>query len=91
MFPDFERLPATDFGFITDMNQRLKPAVHLLLALSCLTSTVSGQPSGRKSFGDLPKVGERLPAITIVDADGNDFHLRSLKDNYTVLVFGCLT
>lgn len=38
-----------------------------------------------------PNVGELLPDIALVDADGEEFHLRSLKENYSVLVFGCLT
>lgn len=38
-----------------------------------------------------PKVGDELPDVTVYDADGKEFKLRSLKGRYTVLVFGCLT
>lgn len=38
-----------------------------------------------------PKVGELAPDITVYDADGKEFRLRSIKGHYTVLVFGCLT
>ena len=38
-----------------------------------------------------PEPGDPLPDITLLDAEGRPFHLRSLKENYTVLVFGCLT
>ncbi len=37
------------------------------------------------------KVGDPLPDITCVDEDGKPFRLNSLKENYTVIVFGCLT
>lgn len=40
---------------------------------------------------EAPQIGDPLPDVTAFDADGNEFHLRSLKGNYTVLVFGCLT
>ncbi len=36
-------------------------------------------------------VGQPLPDITVYDAQGNEFSLSSLKGNYSVLVFGCLT
>ncbi len=38
-----------------------------------------------------PDVGESLPDVSLFDADGKPFHLRNLKGDYTVLVFGCLT
>jgi cytochrome oxidase Cu insertion factor (SCO1/SenC/PrrC family) len=38
-----------------------------------------------------PAVGERLPEVTIVDAEGQPFELASLKGHFTVLTFGCLT
>ncbi len=38
-----------------------------------------------------PEPGDPLPDITLLDSEGRPFHLRSLKENYTVLVFGCLT
>ncbi len=36
-------------------------------------------------------VGQPLPDITVYDAQGKEFSLSSLKGNYSVLVFGCLT
>ncbi len=38
-----------------------------------------------------PAVGSPLPDVTAFDADGNPFHLGSLKGHYSVIVFGCLT
>ena len=38
-----------------------------------------------------PALGELLPDVTGYDADGNEFKLSSLKGQYSVLVFGCLT
>ncbi len=47
-------------------------------------------PSGTFSQSGL-KVGDPLPDITCVDEEGKPFRLSSLKGNYTVIVFGCLT
>jgi len=38
-----------------------------------------------------PPLGAKLPNITLYDAAGKKFRLRSLKGQYTVLLFGCLT
>ena len=38
-----------------------------------------------------PRVGDRLPDVTVYDAAGKPVRLRALKDQYTVLIFGCLT
>ncbi len=48
---------------------------------------VSGQPFQ----GSGPAVGQSLPDLTVYDAQGKEFKLSSLKGNYSVLVFGCLT
>ncbi len=37
------------------------------------------------------EVGQTLPGLTIVDADGQPFPLARLRGRYSVLVFGCLT
>lgn len=38
-----------------------------------------------------PRIGEALPNLTVWDADGKPFSMRSLHGHYAVLVFGCLT
>ena len=38
-----------------------------------------------------PQIGDPLPDVAGLDADGKEFKLRSLKGHYTVLTFGCLT
>ena len=38
-----------------------------------------------------PGIGQPLPDLTCFDAQGKQFHLRSLKGHHTVLLFGCLT
>lgn len=38
-----------------------------------------------------PMIGQLLPDVSAYDADGKPFKLSSLKGQYTVLVFGCLT
>ena len=38
-----------------------------------------------------PAVGEKLPDVSAYTADGRKFSLSDVKEQYTVLVFGCLT
>ena len=38
-----------------------------------------------------PQIGDPLPDVTGLDAEGHEFPLRNLKGHYTVLTFGCLT
>lgn len=38
-----------------------------------------------------PKIGESLPDVSGLDDAGQEFRLSTLKGQYTVLVFGCLT
>ena len=73
-------------------------SVVTLLALSL--SAVSAQETGadnprnrlKRSFErKAPKVGSRVPDVTLFDSKGKPVPLRSLKEHYTVLVFGCLT
>ncbi|MFV1967199.1 MAG: hypothetical protein ACC628_17355 [Pirellulaceae bacterium] len=45
----------------------------------------------RRFESKAPGIGDPLPDITVFDADGNEFPLQSLRGDYTVLVFGCLT
>ena len=54
------------------------------------------RPGGRggglsSNFARGPAVGEKLPDLTVYDANGKPFRLSRLKGSYTVLVFGCLT
>ena len=45
---------------------------------------------GRR-FAARPAPGEMLPEVTVFDAAGKEFPLRSLRGKHAVLVFGCLT
>ncbi len=47
--------------------------------------------SGQLFQGSGPVLGQPLPDITVYDAEGKEFKLSSLKGDYSVLVFGCLT
>ena len=47
--------------------------------------------SGEVFQGSGPALGQPLPDITVFDAEGKEFKLSSLKGDYSVLVFGCLT
>ncbi|MEE8349659.1 MAG: hypothetical protein V3R94_08825 [Acidobacteriota bacterium] len=54
--------------------------------------TTNRQTGPRAAFErSAPKVGAVLPEISGYQVDGQEFNLRSLKGNYSVLVFGCLT
>ncbi len=50
-----------------------------------------GRAPGGPSQGSGALVGQPLPDITVYDAQGKEFKLSSLKGDYSVLVFGCLT
>ncbi len=45
---------------------------------------------GRLSGSGL-EVGSALPDVTVFDSKGKELQIASLKGDYTVLVFGCLT
>lgn len=48
-------------------------------------------PGGSSGAFSFPRVGDPLPDITVVDAQGEPFELAGVKGKPTVLVFGCLT
>ncbi len=50
-----------------------------------------GRAPGGPSQGSGALVGQPLPDIAVYDAQGGEFKLSSLKGDYSVLVFGCLT
>lgn len=39
----------------------------------------------------VPAAGEMLPDVTVFDDQGREFSTKSLREHYSVLVFGCLT
>ena len=74
------------------------------LLIACLASPLWAQnrtrrmqpaAGGRGALANFdrnaPKVGELLPDVAGLDADGKPLRLRSLRGHYSVLVFGCLT
>ena len=77
----------------------LRIELTLLLGISTLLAgNVFAQPggggrpgSGRGAGGNLPEVGTMLPDISLYDDRGNEFSTTSLRGQYSVLVFGCLT
>ncbi len=62
----------------------------MAVAVSGLLQAQPGRPG---SFGDsVPGVGERLPDLTLIDAEGKAVELHDLlRGHYTVVVLGCLT
>jgi cytochrome oxidase Cu insertion factor (SCO1/SenC/PrrC family) len=63
--------------------------------LSALAGPVQGQQKQKKSEEDFlkekPAVGDTLPDLTVYDPDGSEVRLASLRGQYVVLTFGCLT
>ena len=59
--------------------------VLLLIAAGLLLCNAIGRRDNRS------QESERLPDITIYDADGKPFPLKSLRGSYAVLVYGCET
>ena len=39
----------------------------------------------------VPRAGTSLPEISVFDDQGQPFSTKTLREHYTVLVFGCLT
>ena len=59
-----------------------------------VAGTVLAQPSrsgNRGPGGNLPEVGAMLPEVKLYDEHGKEFSTTSLREQYSVLVFGCLT
>ena len=50
-----------------------------------------GGPRGGSFGASAPDVGDALPDVTVYDAEGQEFKLSSMRDCYSVIVFGCLT
>ncbi|MEO0414807.1 MAG: hypothetical protein AAF226_07630 [Verrucomicrobiota bacterium] len=51
-----------------------------------------GHSQGKGNSGPLPLQGKPLPDVTAFDEAGNAFPLRDkLKDQHSVIVFGCMT
>ena len=75
----------------------LPVAIAALLQSSFVSAQQRGPgPGGAMpplpSFATAPKIGERLPDLTIVDDQGNPVSVREIaREHYTVLVLGCLT
>ncbi len=68
----------------------------------CQEPSSSGQDSGGESQSPgaqmvrefertAPRVGDALPDVAVWDDQGRPVDLGTLKGDYTVLVFGCLT
>ncbi len=82
----------------------IKKIVHTTVAVAIvaapsLGNAQQGQRGPGGPSGDMPrfldegpKVGERLPDLTIVDDMGMPVSIREItKESYSVLVLGCLT
>lgn len=71
----------------------LRARQALVIGISmCLAGSAAAQPGGRGGpGGSLPEVGTTVPNITLYSDRGEEFSTTSLRGQYSVLVFGCLT
>jgi hypothetical protein len=76
----------------------IKKIVHTTIVVGMVAAS-SLSHAQRGPSGDMPrfiengpKVGERLPDLTIVDDMGSPVNIREITEgSYSVLVLGCLT
>lgn len=63
-----------------------------LFACALCISVTFAQPGNRgQGSSRLPAVGTVVPDVNVFDAEGNVFSTKTLREHYSVLVFGCLT
>ncbi len=86
-----ERFDHDGSGVITpdEIVDAVKEAIIIQAARDANTQRQGGPRANFERTA--PKVGEALPDASGYDAEGKEFKLSSLKGNYSVLVFGCLT
>jgi cytochrome oxidase Cu insertion factor (SCO1/SenC/PrrC family) len=60
-------------------------------AFALLAGSAGAQPSSQRGGFNVPEVGSKLPSVQVFDEQGQPFSTDRLRDQYTVLVFGCLT
>ena len=77
------------------MRQRNSLRLIPFLIVGLLAGSVDAQRGANNRGGmnsrfaqNSPGIGEPLPDITAYDEQGREFKLRSIKDNYSVIVFG---
>jgi cytochrome oxidase Cu insertion factor (SCO1/SenC/PrrC family) len=71
----------------------LSPRLLALAVLLAWTASAVAQ-GGREDpqwVQARPTLGDPFPELTVFTADGKEFKTSSLKGQYTVLAFGCLT
>jgi hypothetical protein len=99
-----EEVPEQRQRFFDRMMQRADQNQDGKLTQEEFTTSLNTGPGGRRMRGRRPGrapggplqesgslVGQPLPDIAVYDAEGKEFSLSSLKGDYSVLVFGCLT
>ena len=75
-----------------EMRIQVRNAFQYLVSFALLTTSVLAQPADRNRVSfQIPKVGGALPEVSLWDQQGRPFSTKTLKEHYTVLVFGCLT
>lgn len=65
-----------------------------IISLSVCPAVVTAQSMQQREQEFLeaaPRVGDRLPDVTIFRPDGTSFRTGDLRGHHTVLTFGCLT
>jgi cytochrome oxidase Cu insertion factor (SCO1/SenC/PrrC family) len=74
---------------------RLNSCFLFALLAAAVPAAALAQPPKKKDEADFvkqkPAVGETIPDLTVYDPAGKEVKTSSLRGQYTVLVFGCLT
>jgi cytochrome oxidase Cu insertion factor (SCO1/SenC/PrrC family) len=76
---------------------RILSSLTLAVAIAALPATAiaQGQKGQKKSEEDFikekPAIGDVLPNLTVYSPDGKEVKTSSLRGQYVVLTFGCLT
>ncbi len=69
----------------------MKRLAIVVVVFSQMASFVFAQPGrGGFSLSGL-ELGKPAPVVTVLDENGKEFSLKSVRGKHVVLVFGCLT
>jgi cytochrome oxidase Cu insertion factor (SCO1/SenC/PrrC family) len=70
-------------------------AIALGLLVAAFPASVAAQPDKKKSDENFakekPAIGDTLPDLIVYSPDGKEVKTSSLRGQYAVLTFGCLT
>lgn len=81
---DFLRIHPQPLGL--NMIRRSLPIITMVVAATLTPQLARAQGGFR-----VPDADTMLPEVTVLDDQGQPFATKTLREHYSVLVFGCLT